>query len=101
MPLFLIKRAIPGATASDYDAAVFRAMSCAYEFDGLRWVTSYWDEDGGYSYCVYEAQDADQVEQHSHRAQIACDEVFPIVQVNPADYRSDVAPAAPIEVPLG
>ena len=86
MALFLIKRDVRGASDTDYDAAVFRAISCSYEFAGLYWVQSYWDRESGYSYCVYEAESAEQVRQHSVKSQIACDEVYPVTHIAPDGY---------------
>jgi hypothetical protein len=86
MPLFLIRRDVTGATQTDYDAGVFRAISCAYDYEGLRWIHSYWDREGGMSYCLYEARSIDQIKQHSQRSQIACDEVLPVSHVQPEMY---------------
>jgi hypothetical protein len=86
MALFMIKRNVQGASPTDYDAAVFRAISCAYEFDGLRWVRSYWDRQSGYSYCIYEADSAEQIREHSTLSQIACDEVFQVTDIDPESY---------------
>ena len=86
MALFLIKRDVRGATPTDYDAAAFRAISCAYDYEGLRWVHSYWDRESGFSYCVYEAQSIEQIRQHSQRAHIACDEVYPVSHMVPEAY---------------
>jgi hypothetical protein len=86
MPLFMIKRDVNGATPMDYDAAVFRAISCAYDFEGLRWVHSYWDRESGNSYCVYEAQSPEQLRQHSQRSHISCDEIYPVAQIVPESY---------------
>jgi hypothetical protein len=86
MALFLIKRDVRGASETDYDAAVFRAISCSYEFEGLRWVQSYWDRDTGYSYCIYEAANEEQIRQHSSKSRIACDEVHAVTHVAPEGY---------------
>jgi hypothetical protein len=88
MALFLIKRDVRGATATDYDAAIFRAISCVYDFEGLNWVHSYWDREAGFSYCIYEAESAEQLHQHAERAQIPCDEVYPVAHMVPEAYEA-------------
>jgi hypothetical protein len=88
MALFLIKRYVGEATQTEVDAAIFRAMSCAYQFDGMRWVTSYWDKEGGYTYCVYEAESKEHIQEHARRASLTCDEVFTVSQLGPEQYPS-------------
>jgi len=91
--LFAIRRDVPGATREDVDAAGFRAVACAYEYPGLRWVRSYWDEERGQLLCVYEARDAAQIENHSRRSRLACDEIRPVLELGPEAY---VAPAGAV-----
>jgi hypothetical protein len=94
MPLFLIRRNVPGACREDVDAAFLRAHSCAYSYDGLRWVTSYWDQEGEVIHCVWEAEDADQVRDHARRSRIPCDEVREVTQFSPSEQPGIVREAA-------
>lgn len=92
MPLFTIVRNVPGDTRDDIDAASLRAIICAFEFPGLRWVRSFWDQDRGQLLCVYEGDSVDQIREHSRRSRIPCDEVHPVVEFGPDEY---VAPPEP------
>jgi hypothetical protein len=89
MPLFTIRRMLPGATREDLDAAGLRATVCAYEFPGLRWVRSYWDRPAGEVLCLYQAKDTAQIEEHSRRARIPCDEVREVVILGPGEVDGD------------
>ena len=91
MPLFLVKRVVGDVTQTEVDAAVFRAKACAYEFSGLQWLSSYWHKEGGISYCVYEAESKEQLEAHAVRAQVECDEVWPVSLLTPEQYSSSRA----------
>jgi hypothetical protein len=85
MPLFLIRRDVPGAGEEDIRAGIVRAVSCAFTFDGMRWVTSYWDSQNGKAYCVYEAENEEQIRVHAERARVPCDEISPVLCIGPED----------------
>ncbi|MCC6958213.1 MAG: DUF4242 domain-containing protein [Dehalococcoidia bacterium] len=91
MPLYKIRRVIGPATQEDVDAAAFRAIVCAPQFPGLRWVHSYWDPAGGCLDCYYEAANPEQVHQHAELSRIPCDEVVEVQPVEPESYRSQAA----------
>ncbi len=93
MALYLIRRNLGHATQGDLDAASIRALSCLYNYEGLRWLTSYWNEATGQIYCVYEAQTEQQIIEHSAQSRIPCDEITPVEQVNPEEYASQIASA--------
>jgi hypothetical protein len=86
MPLFKIRRSLPGAVREDVDAAAYRALACAFNFEGMRWVTSYWDREGEEFHCIYEAQDAAQLAAHARRARIPCDDVCEVIEIGPELY---------------
>ena len=86
MPLFLIRRDLGQVSKEDVDAASIRALSCVFNYEGMRWVTSYWDQPGGKVFCVYEARDAQQIVDHSAQSRIPCDEITNVQQVDPAEY---------------
>lgn len=88
MTTFLVKRNITGAGPNDYDAALFRALSCVYDFPGLKWMHSFWDREAGVSYCVYEAASVEQIHQHAALAHIPCDEVHPVLATGPDTYEA-------------
>ncbi len=83
MPLFLVKRELPGVTREDLDAAAYRAIACLLDHEGMKWLTSYWDEKAGRLHCVYEASSSKEVEDHARRSRIPCDEVWPVTRFNP------------------
>jgi hypothetical protein len=68
------------------DAAAFRAIVCAPQFPGLKWIRSFWDRETGRIDCVYEAADAAQLEEHARTARIPCDEIRLVVEVAPEAY---------------
>ncbi len=93
MGVFLIRRNLGQATQEDVDAASIRALSCVYNYEGLRWVTSYWNAARGIIYCLYEAQNEQQIIEHSAQSRIPCDEITPVQVVNPEEYAAQM-PAA-------
>jgi len=88
MTTYLVKRNIAGAGPNDYDAALFRALSCVYDFPGLKWLHSFWDREGAVSYCVYEAESIEQIYEHSALAHIPCDEVSVVLATGPDTYEA-------------
>jgi hypothetical protein len=86
MPLFLIRRDQRGVSREELEAGAFRAASCTSNFEGMRWITSFFDVDGETVFCIYEAHGADDLREHASRARIPCDEVLPVVQLFPEDY---------------
>lgn len=55
MPLYRVRRDVGPATQEDIDAASFRAIVCAPQFPGLKWIRSYWDPTAERIDCYYEA----------------------------------------------
>jgi hypothetical protein len=92
MPLFMIRRDVPGITQEDVDAASYRAIACAYYYAGLRWYSSYWDREAGVIHCVYEANSARDLFEHAQVARIPCDDVREVQPFGPGDYTSDEVP---------
>ena len=88
MPLYQIRRMVPGSTPEDIDAAGFRALVCAADFEGLRWVVSHWDQAREEVQCIYEARNAADIVEHSRRSSIPCDEVREVVAIRPEDLVS-------------
>lgn len=86
MPIYSIRRDVGPISREELDAAAFRALICALEYDGLRWVRSFWDRRNGRLDCIYEAQDEAQIREHSLRANIPCDDVHEVLEVWPETY---------------
>ena len=93
MPLFLIRRDLGPASQADLDAASIRALSCAFNYDGLRWLTSYWDGTDKI-FCIYEALNEQQIIDHSAQSRIPCDEIRLVEQIDPDDYVEQVSTMA-------
>jgi hypothetical protein len=88
MALFVIRRDAPGSTQEVIDAASWRAIACAVNYPGLRWLHSYWDT-SGQLFCVYEAEDESQIREHARQSRIPCDEVISVVVVRPEHYTGE------------
>jgi hypothetical protein len=86
MPLFHVRRDVPGAGQEEVDASAVRALICATEFEGLQWIESQWDAENGVLFCLYEADSREQVVEHARRSRIPCDEVHEVVTVRPEEY---------------
>lgn len=86
MPLYRIRRDVGPATQEDIDAASFRAIVCAPQFPGLKWIRSYWDPAAERIDCYYEAAGPEQLQRHAELSRIPCDEVSEVVPVLPETY---------------
>lgn len=92
MPLYAILRNMAGLSDEEIDAAGYRAVICAIEYDGLRWVRSFLDRQREMMTCLYEASNEDQVREHSRRSRISCDEVREVEEVLPDPYLRMISP---------
>jgi hypothetical protein len=90
MPLYMITRQVPGATQEDMDAAAWRAITCAFYFDRLKWHQSYWDKQAGVIRCIYEAPSAEEIIAHAERARIPCDQVQEVSIIAPEFYDGEM-----------
>ena len=91
MPLFMVRRNVPGISQEDMDAAAFRAITCAFYYSGLKWHRSFWDHDAGVLDCIYEAESAEELLAHAQRARIPCDEVREVDAFGPENYIGEAA----------
>lgn len=87
MPLYRIHRDVGDISQEDLDAASFRAIMCAPQFPGLKWVRSYWDQEAGRLDCIYDAANPQQLEEHARVSRIPCDEVCEVTEMLPDTYR--------------
>jgi hypothetical protein len=82
MPLFKIRRAMPGVTPEEVESAGLRAAFCTYAFDGeVRWVRSYFDAAASEIHCIYEATSPEQLQRHAALAHLPCDEVVEVTEI--------------------
>jgi len=86
MPLYRIRRNVGSVSKEDVDASAFRAIVCAVQFPGLKWHRSYWNKEGGYLDCIYEARDTADLEAHARVSRIPCDEVQEVEELVPETY---------------
>lgn len=86
MPLFEIRRRLGPVTRDELDAAAYRAIVCSYQFDDLKWLRSYWQQEMGEITCIYEAKDQSQIREHSLQSRIPCDQVREVTEVTPEPY---------------
>jgi len=84
--VFLVRRNLPGASKEDVEAGLFRTYTCVAYFPGVKWISSFWDQEHGQALCVYEAESAQQLRDHSERARVPCDEVVPVDMFGPAMF---------------
>ena len=85
MALFLVRREVPRASEEDVRTAILRAVSCAFNFEGMKWIKTYWDESAGVAYCVYHADSEAEVRRHAELARVPCDDVLPVMEITPED----------------
>jgi hypothetical protein len=86
MPLYRIKREVGYLSQEEMDAAALRALVCAPQFPGLKWIRSYWDRERGRVDCLYEAESPKQLQEHAATARIPCDDVRPVEEMLPEAY---------------
>ena len=86
MPLFLVRRTNPFATATDLDAAMFRGLICSKAFPGLKWIRTYYTDGVSTAWCVYEANTLQDVAEYSRRASLAYDEIVEIAELTQESY---------------
>ena len=84
MQTFVILRRSAWETAEDLEQAAGRSAMVADEEmgDQVRWIRSYVieEEDGTLgTVCIYQSEDEDAIMEHANRAQLAADEVLPVV----------------------
>lgn len=83
MAKYLVERWVPGVaclTPAELSAVVEKSLSVATDLGpGIRWVVSY--VAGDRMYCVYDAVDADLVQEHARRTGLPVDAVTPLVAV--------------------
>jgi len=86
MPLYRVRRDVGEVSQDEMDASAFRAIVCAPQFPGLRWVRSFWDRQTGRIDCIYEADSLRQIEEHARVSRIRCDEVCEVDEMFPETY---------------
>lgn len=87
MPLFVVKRDLPGVTPEILQSAGIRAKSCCAEMTGegqpVRWVRSFYLPTTAQTHCYFEAQSKSAVEEANHRARIPFTDVVEVIEMTP------------------
>lgn len=83
MPLYTITRDVDGLSDGDIHAAGVRAMICAFEYSGLKWIRSYLDRDRNEMLCLYVAENVEQLREHALRARIPAGEIREVEEIVP------------------
>ena len=86
MPLYAIRRELGKISREELDASAYRAIMCAYEFENMTWVRSFWDPESGNITCLYEAATVEEIHEHARRSRIPCDDVREVIEVIPEEY---------------
>ena len=84
MQTFVVMRRGAWAEESDLQDAMAESARVADEEmqDQVKWIRSYVleEEDGTLgTVCIYQAEDADTIMEHAQRAELAADEILPVV----------------------
>jgi hypothetical protein len=86
MPLYRIDRYMGDATPAELEAAIFRALACIPNFEGMRWVRSYYDEAAKRSACFFEARNAEDLRLHAQWARVPCDAIAEVRELLPEHF---------------
>lgn len=88
MPMFVVKRTLPGITPDEVHGAGVRAKSCAAEMQvegsEVRWVRSFYLPETEQTHCYFEGPDAGAIRALNERARIPFDEITLAVEMTPA-----------------
>lgn len=96
MPEYVIEREVPGAgnmSEEEIREASLRSLAVLKEMgSSIQWMHSYVTNDK--IYCVYFAQNEDQIRQHAHRAGLPANRVSAVRRMlNPKKYQTGSKPA--------
>jgi hypothetical protein len=87
MPLFIVKRSLPGITPDALASAGIRAKTCCAEMteqgNSVRWIRSFFMPASSQTHCYFEAVSKADVEEANQRARIPFTEVAEAVEMTP------------------
>ena len=81
MPLFLIERNF--AERLNLDSSVTDAISKVNDEIGVKWLVSFLSADKKETYCLYEAENADELQAAAKRLEIPSDVIVEVSEVRP------------------
>ena len=87
MPMFVVKRELPGVTPEVLQSAGVRAKSCCAEMtqegQPVRWIRSFFLPETAQTHCYFEAGSRQAVEEANQRARIPFLEIREVVEMTP------------------
>lgn len=87
MPIFVVKRDLPGVTPEALQSAGLRAKSCCSEMTSegkpVRWVRSFFLPETAQTHCYFEAPSRAAVEEANQRARIPFTQIVEVVEMTP------------------
>jgi hypothetical protein len=87
MPLFVVKRDLPGVTPEILQSAGIRAKSCCAEITGegqpVRWVRSFYLPETEQTHCYFEGVSKAVIEEANQRARIPFTGIVEVVEMTP------------------
>jgi hypothetical protein len=87
MPIFVVKRDLPGVTPEALQSAGLRAKSCCSEMTSegkpVRWVRSFFLPEIAQTHCYFEAPSRAAVEEANERARIPFTQIVEVVEMTP------------------
>ncbi len=87
MPIFVVKRTLPGITPEALMSAGVRAKTCCAEMtqegQAVRWIRSFFLPQSSQTHCYFEAATQQAVEEANQRAKIPFLEVAEAVEMTP------------------
>jgi hypothetical protein len=92
MPRYKMVRDVSGWSDGDLNAGRIRAQFCALWFDGMRWLTSYYDPAAEELTCIFDAEREDDLRAHALAADLPVPfAICEVIQILPAE--EEEAPA--------
>jgi hypothetical protein len=83
MPRYKISRDVSGWTLPELYAGRFRGQFCAFWFDDMHWITSYYDAAGEELTCIFDARGEDDLRAHGRAANLPVTAIREVLQMDP------------------
>ena len=87
MPVFVVKRTLPGITPEALMSAGLRAKTCCAEMtqegESVRWIRSFFLPESQQTHCYFDASSKQAVEEANQRARIPFVEIAEAVEMTP------------------
>ena len=87
MPIFVVKRDLPGITPVEVQSAGLRIKSCCTELTDegqpVRWIRSFFLPETSQTHCYFDARSKASIEDANKRARIPYTEISEVVEMTP------------------